>query len=109
MTYFRTSRPDTISMAAASLTAILLAILLTVSAMIVPLSAAETPTYADVKKNDWFYDSVKTVCLAGLMEGMPIPEILKMSSKASSIAVTREGAVPSIPYRSEVMESLAQN
>ena len=47
--------------------------------------------------------------LAGLMEGMPIPEILKMSSKASSIAVTREGAVPSIPYRSEVMESLAQN
>ena len=28
---------------------------------------------------------------------MPVPEILKMSSKASSIAVTREGAVPSIP------------
>ena len=46
--------------------------------------------------------------LAGLIEGMPIPEILKMSAKASSIAVTREGAVPSIPYRKEVMEALVQ-
>lgn len=44
--------------------------------------------------------------LAGLIEGMPIPEILKMSAKASSIAVTRKGAVPSIPYRAEVMEAL---
>lgn len=51
------------------LTAILLAILLTVSAMIVPLSAAETPTYADVKKTDWFYDSVYKVCEANLMIG----------------------------------------
>ena len=46
--------------------------------------------------------------LAGLLDGMPVPQILKMSAKASSIAVTREGAVPSIPYRSEVMEALAQ-
>ena len=46
--------------------------------------------------------------LAGLLDGMPVPKILKMSAKASSIAVTREGAVPSIPYRSEVMEALAQ-
>lgn len=44
--------------------------------------------------------------LAGLIEGMPIPEILKMSAKASSIAVTRKGAVPSIPYRAEVVEAL---
>lgn len=44
--------------------------------------------------------------LAGLIEGMPIPDILKMSAKASSIAVTREGAVPSIPYRKEVMEAM---
>lgn len=44
--------------------------------------------------------------LAGLIEEMPIPEILKMSAKASSIAVTRKGAVPSIPYRAEVMEAL---
>lgn len=40
--------------------------------------------------------------LAGLIEGMPIPDILRMSAKASSITVSREGAVPSIPYRSEV-------
>ena len=44
--------------------------------------------------------------LAGLIEGMEIPEILKMSAKASSIAVTRNGAVPSIPYRQEVVEAL---
>ena len=37
---------------------------------------------------------------------LPIPEVLKMSAKASSIAVTREGAVPSIPYRAEVLEAL---
>ena len=45
--------------------------------------------------------------LAGLAEGMAIPEILKMSAKASSIAVSRAGAVPSIPYRAEVMAALA--
>ena len=46
--------------------------------------------------------------LAGLLDGMPVPEILKMSAKASSIAVTRAGAVPSIPYRDEVMAALAE-
>lgn len=45
--------------------------------------------------------------LAGIIDGMDIPDILKMSAKASSIAVTRQGAVPSIPYRKEVMEALA--
>ena len=40
--------------------------------------------------------------LAGLCEGMPIPEVLRMSSMASGIAVSRKGAVPSIPWRSEV-------
>ena len=44
--------------------------------------------------------------LAGLLDGMEIPEILKMSAKASSIAVTRNGAVQSIPFRNEVMEAL---
>ena len=46
--------------------------------------------------------------LAGLCEGLPIPEILKRSAKASSIAVTRPGAVPSIPWREEVEAALAQ-
>ena len=44
--------------------------------------------------------------LAGIIDGMEIPDILKMSAKASSIAVTRKGAVPSIPYKKEVLESL---
>lgn len=46
--------------------------------------------------------------LAGIIDGMEIPDILKMCAKASSIAVTRQGAVPSIPYKKEVMESLEQ-
>ena len=44
--------------------------------------------------------------LAGLADGLPMEEVLRMSAKASSIAVTREGAVPSIPYRKEVMAAL---
>lgn len=44
--------------------------------------------------------------LAGLLEGMAVPDILKMSAKASSIAVTRAGAVQSIPYRKEIDEAL---
>ena len=40
--------------------------------------------------------------LAGLLENMPIKEILEMSAKASSITVTRHGASQSIPYRNEV-------
>ncbi len=42
----------------------------------------------------------------GFIENMAIPDILKMSSKASSIAVTRHGAVQSIPFRKEVDEAL---
>jgi len=44
--------------------------------------------------------------LAGLAEGLPIPQILKQSAKAASIAVTRPGAVPSIPRREEVLREL---
>ncbi|MBP3902151.1 MAG: ribokinase [Blautia sp.] len=44
--------------------------------------------------------------IAGLIEEMPVPEILRMSAKASSIAVSRPGAAPSVPTREEVMESL---
>lgn len=45
--------------------------------------------------------------LAGLCEGLPIPRILEISAKASSIAVSRQGAVPSIPGRDEVLAALA--
>ncbi|MGY3724958.1 ribokinase [Granulicatella balaenopterae] len=44
--------------------------------------------------------------LAGLLEQLPIEEILKRSAKASSIAVTRHGAIPSIPEKNEVIENL---
>lgn len=44
--------------------------------------------------------------LAGLIEGLPIQEVLRMSAKAAAISVTRKGAVPSIPFRSEVMFAL---
>ena len=47
--------------------------------------------------------------LAGLTEGMPIPEILQMSAKVSAIAVSRAGAVPSIPWRSEVAAQLGES
>ena len=51
-------------------------------------------------------DTFSGYFLAGLCEGMDIPAVLRMSAKASSIAVSREGAVPSIPYRAEVEEAL---
>ena len=41
--------------------------------------------------------------MAGTVAQQPA---LKMAAKASSIAVTREGAVPSIPLRTEVEEAL---
>ena len=44
--------------------------------------------------------------LAGLAEGLPMEEVMRISAKASSIAVTRPGAVPSIPFRAEVLEAL---
>ena len=44
--------------------------------------------------------------LAGLIEGLPMEEVLRRCAKASSICVSREGAVPSIPYRAEVLEAL---
>lgn len=44
--------------------------------------------------------------LAGLSESLPIEDTLRMSAKASSISVTRHGAVPSIPMRREVEEAL---
>jgi ribokinase len=47
--------------------------------------------------------------LAGLSEGLPMEDVLRISAKASSIAVSREGAVPSIPWREEVLSSFQQN
>lgn len=41
--------------------------------------------------------------IAGLIRGQTIEEILRMAAKASSIAVSRRGAVPSIPTMDEVL------
>ena len=48
------------------LTAAILAVLLT---LLLPLSAANIPTYTDVAQKDWFYSSVYNVCQTGLMIG----------------------------------------
>lgn len=40
--------------------------------------------------------------IAGLVENMRIEDAMRMASKASAIAVTRAGAVQSIPTRQEV-------
>ena len=41
--------------------------------------------------------------IAAMLEGKPVDECLRLASKASSIAVGRKGAAPSIPQRSEVI------
>ena len=51
------------------LSVMLLAILLMTAALLLPLSAADVPTFTDVAPNDWFYDSVYSVCKTGLMIG----------------------------------------
>ena len=55
---------------------------------------------------DTLGDTFTGYFLAGLADDLPMEDVLRMSAKASSIAVTREGAVPSIPYRAEVMAAL---
>lgn len=45
--------------------------------------------------------------IAGLTEGLPVPEILRLASMASAIAVSREGAAPSIPTKEEVLNALS--
>lgn len=44
--------------------------------------------------------------IAGMMEGKNISELLRISAKAASIAVTRKGAVNSIPNKEEVINAL---
>ena len=39
------------------------------------------------------------------MEGLPVPEGLKLAAKASAIAVSRQGATASIPLREEVLKA----
>jgi len=41
----------------------------------------------------------------GISEGLPIIDAVRMANKAAGIAVTREGAQSSIPYRNEIKKS----
>ena len=43
--------------------------------------------------------------LAGIIQGLPMPAILRRAALASSIAVSREGASTSIPTLDEVMQA----
>lgn len=46
--------------------------------------------------------------LAGLLEKLPMEQVLARSAKAAAIAVTRPGAVPSIPHREEVLAAMSE-
>lgn len=46
--------------------------------------------------------------LAGLLEKLPMEQVLARSARAAAIAVTRPGAVPSIPNRAEVLAAMAE-
>ena len=46
--------------------------------------------------------------LSGITKGKEIPEILKTASAASAIAVSRNGAAPSIPEYEEVEKFVAE-
>lgn len=43
--------------------------------------------------------------ISSVIDGMPVPEGLKLAAKASAIAVSREGATASIPFREEVLKA----
>ncbi|MCG8570443.1 MAG: PfkB family carbohydrate kinase [Spirochaetes bacterium] len=40
--------------------------------------------------------------ITGLTENLSVPESLELANKAAAIAVTKKGALPSIPYRNQV-------
>lgn len=44
--------------------------------------------------------------VAGLAEGLDMPQVMERASTAASIAITRHGAAPSIPDREEVLRVL---
>lgn len=46
--------------------------------------------------------------LAGLAQNLPLPQVLRQSAMAAALAVTRPGAVPSIPRREDVLRRLTE-
>lgn len=89
------------------------------SAQIVLTLGENGVVYAD--KNEYYFQpafNVKAVdttaagdtftgyFISGLCENLPIQDILKISSKASSITVSQNGAAVSIPYKNDVLNEL---
>lgn len=46
--------------------------------------------------------------VAGLVEGLDLPRVLERASTAAAIAITRNGAAPSIPDRAEVLQMMEE-
>ena len=53
-------------------------------------------------------DTFSGFFLAKIIEGASVADALRTAAKASSIAVSRPGAAPSIPTMEEVMQGLAE-
>ena len=50
-------------------------------------------------------DTFTGYCLASIREGLSPEQAMRRGCLASSIAVTRKGAAPSIPLREEVLQA----
>jgi len=65
---------------------------------IYPVKAADTTAAGDTFTGYF---------LAGFCEDLPMEQILRRCAMASAIAVSRHGAVPSIPWKEEVLQALS--
>ncbi len=52
--------------------------------------------------------TLSTALVTALLEGTALPEAIRFAHAAAAIAVTRKGAQPSVPWRTEIDEFLAQ-
>jgi ribokinase len=53
-------------------------------------------------------DTFNGALVTALLEGTDLPEAIRFAHAAAAIAVTRKGAQPSVPWRTEIDEFLAQ-
>ncbi len=53
-------------------------------------------------------DTFNGALVTALLEGTALPEAIRFAHAAAAIAVTRKGAQPSVPWRTEIDEFLAQ-
>ncbi|MCX2643634.1 PfkB family carbohydrate kinase, partial [Klebsiella pneumoniae] len=53
-------------------------------------------------------DTFNAALVTALLEGTALPEAIRFAHAAAAIAVTRKGAPPSVPLRTEIDDFLAQ-